>query len=377
MVLVDRANYGRLYPVMEQIAASPRLRLQTLISGTMSLARFGNASRLLERDGFAIDGRIEMELEGDSPSTMARSLGLGVMGFTTELERLKPDIVVLIGDRYEAFSAAISAAYLNMCIVHFQGGEVSGSIDESARHAITKLAHYHVPATERAKEFLLRMGERSETILGVGCPSADIASKLEPGELNVGRESMKANVPFSLDRPYVLACYHPNTTRFGREEQDFTNYVEAVLAAVHPTVFITPNIDAGSERFSKILQGLLKAPGCERVNLISNLPPLENLAVLRNASCAVGNSSSFIRDGSFFGTPIVMVGDRQNLREVADNVVFVPPKRMEISEAMHRQIARGPFPPSHLYGRSGISQQVVERLIDIELYAQKRLGYLD
>ena len=343
----------------------------------MSLPRFGNASRLLDRDGFEVDGRIEMELEGDSPSTMARSLGMGVLGFTSELERLKPDLVVLIGDRYEAFSAAITAAYLNMCIVHFQGGEVSGSIDESARHAITKLAHYHVPATARAKAFLLRMGERDETILGVGCPSADLATKLKPQKPCMGPGSNKDNVPFTLERPYVLACFHPNTTRFGTEEQDFTDYVEAVLSHDYPTLFITPNIDAGSGRFSRILHRLVEENGNKRVKLISNLPPLDYLAVLRDASCAVGNSSSFIRDSGYFGTPVVIVGNRQNSREVAENVVFVPPTRMEISEAMQRQIAHGPFPPSDLYGRSGVSQQVVERLIDLKPYAQKRLGYLD
>jgi len=362
---------------MEQIEVSPRLQLQTLISGTMSLDRFGNASRLLGRDGFKVDGRIEMELEGDLPSTMARSLGLGVLGFTSELERLKPDFVILIGDRYEAFSATIAAAYLNMCIVHFQGGEVSGSIDESARHAITKLSHYHVPATKRAKEFLLRMGEREKTILGVGCPSADLATKLNSWKSGTEPESNKVHVLFTQERPYILACFHPNTTRFGTEEQSFTEYVKAVLSHDYHILFITPNIDAGSGRFSKILHRLVDEYGNKRVKLVSNLPPTDYLAVLRDASCAVGNSSSFVRDSGYFGTPVVIVGDRQNSREVADNVVFVPPTRMEISEAMHRQIAHGRFSPNQLYGRSGISQRVVEKLIDLSPYAQKKLGYLD
>ena len=150
VVLVDRANYGRLKPVLKAIAADPELNLSILASGTMVLSRFGKATQVVQEDGFAIDGEIYMELEGGTPETMAKSIGIGITECCNEFRRLKPDIVLLIGDRYEALSAAIAAAYMNLCLVHLQGGEVSGSIDESARHAITKFAHYHYPATARS-----------------------------------------------------------------------------------------------------------------------------------------------------------------------------------------------------------------------------------
>jgi UDP-hydrolysing UDP-N-acetyl-D-glucosamine 2-epimerase len=158
VVLVDRANYGRLKPVMRAIADNPAMELQIVAAGTMVLERFDSPVRIVRQDGFEVISEIYLELEGSNPTTMAKSLGFGVVEFAGEFQRLRPDVVLLIGDRYEALAAAIAAAYTNLCIVHIQGGEVSGSIDESARHAITKFAHFHVPATVRAEEYLIRMG---------------------------------------------------------------------------------------------------------------------------------------------------------------------------------------------------------------------------
>ena len=179
VVLVDRANYGRLKPVMHAIQNNPKLKLQVIAAGTMVLQRFGKPVDVVKRDGFHVDGEIYTELEGSTPATMAKSVGFGVVEFAGEFQRLKPDLVLLIGDRYEAFSAALAAAYMNLCIVHIQGGEVSGSIDESARHAISKLSQFHCPSTARSREYLIRMGEDPETILHVGCPSSDIAQNVE------------------------------------------------------------------------------------------------------------------------------------------------------------------------------------------------------
>src|SRR3984885_8399088 len=180
VVLVDRANYGRLKPVLHSIAERPQLQLQIVAAGTMVLERFGQPVQNVRKDVFTVDGEIYIELEGSTPATMAKSLGFAVMEFASEFQRLKPDVVMLIGDRYEALAAALAAAYMNICIVHIQGGEVSGSIDESARHAISKLAHYHFPSTKRSAEYLVRMGEAPDSILGVGCPSSAIARTLVP-----------------------------------------------------------------------------------------------------------------------------------------------------------------------------------------------------
>ena len=174
VVLVDRANYGRLEPVMQALKRQRRVRLQTVCAGTMLLDRFGRARDVVAADGFAIDSEVYLEVEGSVAITMAKSVGLGVIEFSSEFQRLKPDFVLVIGDRYEAMAAAIAAAYQNICLIHLQGGEISGSIDESTRHAITKLAHYHFPATQRSADYLVAMGENPATVFPLGCPCCDV-----------------------------------------------------------------------------------------------------------------------------------------------------------------------------------------------------------
>ena len=212
VVLVDRANYGRLKPVMRAIAAHPALQLQVLAAGTMVLERFDQPVNVVRSDGFSVDGEIYIELEGSTPATMAKSVGFGVVEFASEFQRLKPDVVLLIGDRYEALAAAVAAGYMNLCLAHLQGGEVSGSIDESARHAITKFAQFHLHSTKRSAEYILRMGERPDSILGIGCPSSDIAREMDRKLLPdiINRRGTGAII--DLQRPFLLVIFHPTTT---------------------------------------------------------------------------------------------------------------------------------------------------------------------
>ncbi|MGB9611779.1 MAG: UDP-N-acetylglucosamine 2-epimerase, partial [Bryobacteraceae bacterium] len=226
VVLVDRANYGRMKPVMEAIREHPRLELQVLAAGTMVLERFDQPVELVRNDGFPVDGLVYMELEGNTPATMAKSVGFGIVEFANEFLRLKPDVVLLIGDRYEALAAAIAAAYMNLCIAHIQGGEVSGSIDESARHAITKFAHYHFPSTRRASEYLVRMGERPETILAVGCPSSDLARRVDLRLEEAWINGAGSGARIDIERPFLLAVFHPTTTEYGGERRQMEELLE-------------------------------------------------------------------------------------------------------------------------------------------------------
>src|SRR5215471_6301505 len=189
---------------MHAIREHPALQLQTVASGTMVLERFGLAVDVLKGDGFHVDGEVYIELEGSTPTTMAKSVGFAMVEFASEFQRLKPDVVLIIGDRYEALAAAIAAAYMNICIAHIQGGEVSGSIDESARHAISKFAHFHFPSTQRSAEYLIRMGERPDTILSVGCPSSDIARKLDRALTPEIINASGAGAEIDVTRPFLL-----------------------------------------------------------------------------------------------------------------------------------------------------------------------------
>jgi UDP-hydrolysing UDP-N-acetyl-D-glucosamine 2-epimerase len=376
VVLVDRANYGRLKPVIGAIKDHPSLHLQLVATGTMVLERFDSPVNIVRNDGFDIEGEIYIELEGSTPATMAKSIGFGLMEFASEFQRLKPDVLLLIGDRYEALAAAIAAAYMNICLLHVQGGEVSGSIDESARHAITKFAHYHYPSTHRAAEYIVRMGEDPSTILGVGCPSSDIARTLNRKLDTTAVNGRGSGATIDVDAPYQLVIFHPTTTDFGSERQQMYELLEALRRLGQPTIMLWPNIDAGADHVSKAIRVFRERFRPEWLRILINLPPDTYLRVLAGAACAIGNSSSFVRDASFFGTPVVLVGDRQKGRETDEHVVRVAPVADEITQAVVTQLGHGPYSASQLYGNGFVAEQIAAALATIQLYRQKRLHFI-
>jgi UDP-hydrolysing UDP-N-acetyl-D-glucosamine 2-epimerase len=376
VVLVDRANYGRLKPVMRAIQRVPDLHLQVIASGTMVLERFGHAVDIVRADGFPVDGEIHIELEGSTPTTMAKSVGFGVVEFSSEFQRLKPDVVLLIGDRYEALAATIAAAYMNLCLFHIQGGEVSGSIDESARHAISKFAHFHYPSTHRSADYLLRMGERPDTILGVGCPGSDIARQMDrtlDSDIINGRGGGGI---IDIEKPYLLVLFHPTTTEYGGERHQMEELLGALNAVRQQTVLLWPNIDAGSDHVSKAIRVFRDQHRPDWLRTLVNLPPEEYSKVLANASCAVGNSSSFVRDAGYYGTPVVLVGRRQEGREIDEHVMPVDPVAGAVEEAICYQLEHGRYEPSTLYGDGCVSERIANSLRTLELYAQKRLHFI-
>lgn len=377
VVLVDRANYGRLKPVMHAITEHPALELQVLAAGTMVLERFDQPVKVVRGDGFTVDGEVYLELEGSTPATMAKSVGFGVVEFASEFQRLKPDVVLLIGDRYEALAAAVAAAFMNLCLVHVQGGEVSGSIDESTRHAITKFAHFHFPSTQRSAEFVLRMGERPDTILGIGCPGSDIARSmdrtLDPSVINA-RGSGGIIDP---TRPFLLVLFHPTTTEFGGEREQMEELIAALDTVRQQTVLLWPNIDAGSDHVSKVVRRYRDHHKPAWMRTLINLPPEEYSRVLANTACAVGNSSSFVRDAGYYGTPVVLVGNRQEGRETDTHVTRVPPDRNAIQAAIQRQLQHGRYASSSLYGDGHVAARLAKGIAALVPYVQKRLYFIE
>ena len=375
VVLVDRANYGRMKPVMQAIKEHPDLQLQVLATGTMVLERFDQPVQVVRKDGFHIDGEIYIELEGSTPTTMAKSVGFGLVEFASEFHRLKPDVVVLIGDRYEALAGAIAAAYMNITLVHIQGGEVSGSIDESARHAISKFAHFHFPSTERSADFLIRMGERPDTVLGIGCPSSDIARQMErqlPAEVLQARG---AGIEIDPTKPYLLVVFHPTTTEYGGEQRQMQVLLSALDTIRMPTLLLWPNIDAGSDHISKVIRQYRLQAEKPWMRTLTNLTPENYLKVLATTACAVGNSSSFVRDAGYFGTPVVLVGNRQNGRETDVHATRVPVDMETIAATVKKQLAHGRYPASTLYGDGQVSQRIANGLAKLKPYLQKQLAY--
>ncbi|MBI2477398.1 MAG: UDP-N-acetylglucosamine 2-epimerase (hydrolyzing) [Planctomycetia bacterium] len=376
VVLVDRANYGRLKPTMQAIQQHPDLQLQVLATGTMVLERFDLPVNVVREDGFSIDGEIYIELEGSIPVTMAKSVGIALVEFAGEFKRLDPDIVLLIGDRYEALAAAIAAAYMNLCIAHIQGGEVSGSIDESARHAISKFAHFHFPSTQRSADFLFQLGERADSILEIGCPGSDIARELVGGLDPDIVNTRGSGAEIDASAPYQLVVFHPTTTEYGGEAAQMRQLLEALRRLAQPTILLWPNIDAGSNHVSKAIRQFRDESKPNWLRTLINLTPEDYLRVLANAACAIGNSSSFVRDASYFGTPVVLVGNRQEGREIDAHVTSAQPLADEIERAARAQLRHGRYLPSTLYGDGDVSRRIAAALANLTPYVQKRLDYI-
>jgi UDP-hydrolysing UDP-N-acetyl-D-glucosamine 2-epimerase len=361
---------------MEALAERPDVVLQCIAAGTMVLERFGRPVNVVRKDGLPVDGEIYTELEGSTPASMAKSVGFGVVEFASEFQRLKPDLVLLIGDRYEALAAAVAAAYMNLCVVHVQGGEVSGSIDESARHAISKFAQFHFPSTARAREYLIRMGEPPESILGVGCPGSDIARRIDRTLAPETINRAGSGAVIDVAQPFLLVIYHPTTTTYGGEQAQMEQLLQALAECRQQTVLLWPNIDAGSDHISKTIRVFRDHLAPSWLRTLINLQPENYLKVLANTACAVGNSSSFVRDAGYFGTPVVLVGDRQEGREADRHVTFVHPTSGQIAAAIQQQLQHGRYAPSTLYGDGYVSERIAEGVATLTPYVQKRLHYI-
>ncbi len=375
-VIVDRANYGRLKPVLTEIKNDSKLNQHLICAGTMVLERFGKVSDIVKKDGFKVDSELFFEVEGSIPSTMAKSIGLGIIEFSTQFQKINPEIVLIIGDRYEALAAAVAAAYMNIPIAHIQGGEVSGSIDDSARNAITKLAHIHFPATERSKQFIANMGEDINQIHNFGCPVGDYILNL-PDDLKWDDISGGLGNKIDINNDFLLVIFHPDTLDFLNQATFAKSLIYALDDIKMPTIWLWPNIDAGSDNISKTIRIFREHNKAEWLYLIKNLKPEVFQKLLKKTSCAIGNSSSFVRDTTFTGTPVVLCGERQSFRESGPNLISSSFEIDEIKKNILTQINHGRYKPNNLYGDGNASTKIVNILKSADLKVQKIISYLD
>jgi UDP-hydrolysing UDP-N-acetyl-D-glucosamine 2-epimerase len=375
VVVASRANYARIKTALEAIRDHPDLELQLVAGASLVLERFGNALEVLTMDGFVPDATIRFIIEGETPATMAKSTGLGLLELPTVFELLQPDLVVTVADRFETIATAVAAAYMNIPVAHTQGGEVSGSIDESVRHAVTKLSHVHFPATELAARRVIGMGEDPASVFNVGCPSIDLAARTERG---LRREVLEqfggAGSPIDPEQPFLLVMQHPVTTEYGHGMDQINETLEAVAKLGVQALVFWPNVDAGSEDVAKGIRRFRELGLAHGFHFFRNLPPEVFLKLMAHCSCMVGNSSAGIREGSFLGTPAVTVGTRQRGRERGPNVVEVGHDKDEIADAVRDQTAHGPFERSVLFGDGSAGRKIADVLAVVRPQIQKRLS---
>jgi len=378
VVVTARASYARIKSLLTSITRHCHLELQLVVAASALLDRYGSAIRYIQEDGFEIAARVYMVLEGENLVTMAKSTGLGLVELATAFDNLKPDVVVTIADRYETLATATAASYMNIPLAHVQGGEVTGSIDEKVRHAVTKLSNLHFVATEKAAERVIRMGEDSGTVFVTGCPSIDLAAAvLRKPDLTFDPIDKYAGVGPRLDlsNGYIVVLQHPVTTEYEETRMQIAETLHAVRDPGVPALWFWPNADAGSDGTSKGIRVFRENEALPNVHFFKNMAPEDFLRLIYNSRCIVGNSSVAIRECAFLGVPAVSIGSRQVGRERGRNVIDVRYDRHEIAGAIRHHLSNGRLPSDPLYGDGNAGERMAHVLATVPLQVEKRLTY--
>lgn len=378
VAVTARPSYSRIRSALTAIKARNDCELQLVVAASALLDRYGNAVKVMEEEGFKVDRHVYSILEGENLVTTAKSTGIGLSEMAGVLADLRPDVVVSIADRFETIATAIAAAYMNIPLAHVQGGEITGSIDEKVRHAVTKLADLHLVASEKAAERVIRMGERPQSVHVTGCPSIDVAKQaiVDPrlhGELFATYGGV--GPVFDLAKGYIVVMQHPVTTEYGDSRLHIEETLHAVRDLGLPTLWFWPNVDAGSDGTSKGIRAFREQKQLPLVHFFKNMPPEEFLRLLYGSRCIVGNSSVAIRECAYLGVPAVNIGSRQAGRDRGRNVIDVGYDRGDIAAAVRRQAEHGPYPSDSLYGDGQAGERIAQVLASAELTIEKRLTY--
>jgi GDP/UDP-N,N'-diacetylbacillosamine 2-epimerase (hydrolysing) len=380
VVTGSRSEYGLLRSVLQALRGNRKIDLRLVVTGMHLSRRFGYSIQEIKKDGFAIAGCVPLTSDTGTPSGMARYVGRGVLGLTREFERLNPEIVMVLGDRTEAFSAAIAATYMNCVLAHIHGGDKSqGGVDESVRHAITKLAHLHFVATSQSAKRVQRLGERLASIFTVGSPAID-----EVGAFYESRKDILDKVGMSLgdDQPYVVFLLHPITAGQAR---DSGTQARACLSALEqldiPVVCLYPNNDTGASLIIEEIKRFHRR--VPRSWVYRNLARRDYLSLLRHAAFLVGNSSGGVVESTSLHLAVINVGSRQALRERSGNVVDAPATRSSIARVGRRILqdhgwAHRLRRAKNVYGDGCAGERIARILATVRLGAgvlQKQITY--
>ena len=379
VVITARPSYSRIKTALSAIKSHPNLELQLVTAASALLDRYGTSIRYIENDGFDVTAKVFNVLEGENLTAQAKTTGLGILELSTVFENLKPDAVITVADRFETMSTAITASYMNIPLVHIQGGEVTGNIDEKVRHAITKLSDIHLVSTEKAAERVFKMGEFEDTVFVTGCPSIDIADEIKM-DSKLDFDPFKkyggvGNSTKDLSNGYVVVLQHPVTTEYEMARRHIEETLYAMNALDKSVLWFWPNVDAGSDGTSKGIRTFREQIDIPNFHFFKNMEPNDFLKLLKNSACLVGNSSVGIRECSYLGIPVVNIGTRQVGRERGKNVIDVKYDRAEILAAVKKQIESGHFSPDEIYGDGKAGSRIAELLATVPLKYSKILRY--
>lgn len=375
-VVSNRASFARAKTVIEHLSKSKKIEIFLMLTASSILERFGDIRKFIKIKGIKKIDESYIVVEGGNNLTMAKTTGLSIIDLSTYFSKINPDMVVTIGDRYETLATAIASSYMNIKLLHIQGGEVTGSIDESVRHAITKLAHAHFPSTKKARENIIRMGEDKKFVFFTGCPSIDLikTNKKKLADIKLLKKG-GVGKKFDFRKPYLLVIFHPVTTEFKIIDKQILSLADAIQEIDMNILWLWPNIDAGTDKISKFLRMYREKGKLKNVTFFKNFDNDDYLTILKNCSCAIGNSSSFIREGSFIGVPAINIGSRQNNREKSQNITDLKiVTKKKLKNLIISKIGKK-YKSSKLYGAGDAGIRIAKIIEKINPPVQKILKY--
>lgn len=374
VVTNTRADYSRLKSILFALREREDVKLSLCVAGSHLLAISGYTVEDIKQDGFSIDYRTYIEVDGHTPSTMAKSTGLAIIEFSSFFENQRPDIVVVHGDRFEAFAAAAAASMMNIHVAHLQGGEITGTIDEHLRHAITKLSHFHFASDKVSAARIRNLGECSEHVFNAGCPSVDELLSAPLYTFNELKSHMDSRIKkkewlvnLNKDKGFFLLTYHPVTTEYEKGGQDIEEILRALQQFPEQILVLWPNIDAGSEIIVKTLKDFERRFN-KKIAVVNHFPMDIFVNLMRYTKVMIGNSSAGIREACYFGTPVVDIGTRQKGRLQTKNIISVPAEEKKVVEAVKLHLSlQTRYTPEYPYGKGNVGQGIAETLATINL----------
>lgn len=363
IVIERRADYSRYRPILQKLKEDPFFEIYLVVTGICLLETHGKDINYIRDDGFEINAEIPMfdEKGEDTGAEMVRAMSRVMFDLVNELEKAKPDLVLSGFDIGGNFAVTVAAAHMNIPVAHIQGGEVTGSIDESIRHAMSKFAHIHFPATELSKQRLIRMGEKPELIFTVGCPSVDVLVDTPV----IPKEEVEKALDVDLSKPTLLMIQHPVTSECMNSFDQIKETIEAIKESKIQCIVLLPNNDAGHSKIIKYI----------KANDVRWFPSLSTelfINLYRNVTALIGNSSSGIHETPTLKIPAINIGSRQQGRERAGNVIDVPYKKAKILEAINKALFDEEFRSrvhniSNPYGDGTSSEKIVNVLKMVSL----------
>lgn len=375
VAITARPSYSRIRTALQYLSQASDVELTVVCSGSALLDRYGRVADLIKKDGFNVVEEMYTFIEGNEPISMALTTANTIQHSASLLSRLSPHHVVTIADRYETLGTAVAAAYVGIPLVHIQGGEITGNIDEKVRHAVTKLADFHLVANKRARSLVIKMGEHPDSVFVTGCPSVDLAREavdlpMETVQHAIDEFGVGARVDLGQD--YIVVLLHPETDSYEQSYSRMASTLEAVQRIGLPALVFWPNVDAGSDATSKAIRVFRESNSFKSARYLKNLEGHLFLKLLSGSRCLIGNSSVGIRECSYLGTPVVNIGGRQTGRERGGNVVDCEWSLPQIIAAIDQQLGAGRNNSSSLYGDGFAGEKIAEVIRSLACVSTKR-----